>query len=122
IFAVVYTVVARTNPDAFAPPQPVVDGQTDLYYFSFVTVSSLGYGDISPTSDLTRVLAPIEAIIGAILIAALVGRIVGVLAGQATASETQRQLESLTRAVERLDPGRPQSDPPGGREQGPGSA
>ena len=111
VFAIVYTVIARTDPGAFEPPQRVVDGQTDLYYFSFVTVTSLGYGDISPASDLTRVLAPIEAVMGAILIAALVGRIVGLLVAQTTSGATERQLDALTRAVERLDPDRSDPDP-----------
>ena len=112
IFAIVYTVIARADPGAFEPPQPVIDGQTDLYYFSFVTVTSLGYGDISPASDLTRVLAPIEAVIGAILIAGLVGRIVGLLVAQTTSGATERQLDALTRAVERLDPDRLDPDRP----------
>ena len=101
-FAMIYTLIARTNPEAFLPPQPVIDGQTDLYYFSFVTLVSLGYGDIAPASDLVRVLAPIEAVIGAILLAALVGRIVGLLVAQPAEPETQAQLDALTRAVERL--------------------
>ncbi|MGI9578458.1 MAG: potassium channel family protein [Microthrixaceae bacterium] len=103
MFAMIYTLVARSDPAAFEPPQPVIDGQTDLYYFSFVTVTSLGYGDIAPASDLTRVLAPIEAVVGLILIAALVGRIVALLVAQNVESVTQLRLDVLARAVERLD-------------------
>ena len=111
MFAMVYTLIARGDPAAFEPPQPVVNGQTDLYYFSFVTVTSLGYGDIGPASDLTRILAPIEAVVGAILIAALVGRIVGLLVAQtADAANTQR-LEAILAAIEERDRPEPPDAP-----------
>jgi hypothetical protein len=110
LFAMIYTLIARTSPGAFEPPQPVLDGQSDLYYFSFVTITSLGYGDVSPTSDLTRILAPLEAVLGAILLAALVGRIVGLLVAQTSETETQSRLDKLTRAVERLEPNRTDLD------------
>ena len=109
LFAMVYTVIARSSPGAFEPPQPVIDGQSDLYYFSFVTITTLGYGDVAPASDLTSILAPIEAVLGAILLAALVGRIVGLLVAQTSESDTQARLDALTRAVERLEPDSPNS-------------
>ena len=84
LFGMVFTSIARNSPEAFAPPQSVVDGETTMYYFSFVTLTSLGYGDIAPASDAPRILATLESIIGAILLAALVGRIVGLLVAQET--------------------------------------
>ena len=51
-----------------------------LIYFSFVTISTLGYGDIAPQTPPARALASTEAITGqlfvAVLIAALVGRFI----------------------------------------------
>ncbi len=48
-----------------------------LNYFSYVTLSTLGYGDISPVSRITRTLAYSEALIGQIYLAILVSRLVG---------------------------------------------
>ncbi len=48
-----------------------------LNYFSYVTLSTLGYGDISPVTRLTRTLAITEAILGQIYLAILVSRLVG---------------------------------------------
>ncbi len=79
LFGMVFTGIARDAPEAFDPPQQVVDGETNVYYFSFVTLTSLGYGDISPVSDAARILSTLEAAIGVILLAALVGRVVGLL-------------------------------------------
>ena len=48
-----------------------------LVYFSFVTLSTVGYGDITPLSPPARSLAFLEAIIGQIYLAVLVARLVG---------------------------------------------
>lgn len=39
-------------------------GFPDALYVSFVTLTTLGYGDVTPTNDLLRILAPVEALIG----------------------------------------------------------
>ena len=49
---------------------------TALYY-SFVTLTTLGYGDITPVSASARMLSVVEAIIGQLYIAVLVARMVG---------------------------------------------
>jgi hypothetical protein len=48
-----------------------------LYYFSFVTLTTLGYGDITPVSDPAKSLAMLEAITGQVYLAVLVARLVG---------------------------------------------
>jgi hypothetical protein len=40
------------------------DGFIDALYLSLVNVTSLGYGDVVPTSDLLRLLGPLETLIG----------------------------------------------------------
>ncbi|MEM8620311.1 MAG: potassium channel family protein [Actinomycetota bacterium] len=110
LFAMIYTIIARWSPDSFEPPQPVIDGQTDLFYFSFITLAGLGYGDIAPASDLVRVLAPLEAILGIILLAGLVGRIVGLQVAQTTERNSQEHVDTITRAIENLDTDRNASD------------
>ncbi len=63
---------------AAAPGQPGATGE--LLYFSYVTLTTLGYGDVTPASPLARSLAMLEAVTGqlflAVLVANLVGRIV----------------------------------------------
>ncbi len=50
---------------------------TDLYYFSFVTMTTLGYGDITPVSQPARSLAILEAISGVMFLGVLIGRLIG---------------------------------------------
>lgn len=49
----------------------------DLVYFSFVTLASLGYGDIFPVGELTRTLAYLEAVTGQFYLAVMVAGLVG---------------------------------------------
>ena len=47
-----------------------------LTYFSFVTLTTVGYGDILPASLVTRTLANIEGLIGQLFPAILIARLV----------------------------------------------
>ena len=48
------------------------------YYFSFVTLSTIGYGDITPLSSVARMLAVLEAITGTFYMTVLVARLVAI--------------------------------------------
>ena len=47
-----------------------------FFYFSLVTITTLGYGDILPTSPVARLAAGVEAAIGLLYVAVFIGRIV----------------------------------------------
>ena len=52
-------------------------------YFSFITQTTVGYGDILPRSDLARGLAMVQAVTGQLYLAVMVARLVGLyMAGQ----------------------------------------
>ena len=53
-------------------------------YYSFVTLTTLGYGDITPVSRLARSLSTLEAVKGQQYLAVLVARVVGVQIAQST--------------------------------------
>jgi hypothetical protein len=86
VWALAYSVVDVLNPGAFTwtvaarePPQRlrIGRGETAVLYFSFATLTTLGYGDIVPTSPVSRMLASTEAIAGQLYLAVLVARLVG---------------------------------------------
>lgn len=52
-------------------------GTGSAVYFSYITLTTLGYGDITPVSPTTRALAIVEAIAGQIYIAVMIARLVG---------------------------------------------
>jgi len=49
----------------------------ELTYFSFLTLTTVGYGDIVPVAPLARVLAMLEALIGQIFLATFLAFLVG---------------------------------------------
>lgn len=65
--------------DALSGWQPVfADPQTlpDYTYFSLVTITTLGYGDLSPVSEWGRLFAVSEAVIGQVFLVTIVARLV----------------------------------------------
>ena len=67
---------------AFAATTPIdPDGYVarvmQLRYFSFVTLTTVGYGDITPRSDAARTMAVLEAVMGQFYLVALIGRLIG---------------------------------------------
>ena len=54
------------------------EGSFHFFYYSFVTITTLGYGDITPKSEIARSLALLEAVIGQIYLVVLVARLVGI--------------------------------------------
>jgi hypothetical protein len=74
-----YTPVLALDPNAFSQPIGSDESATmhNLMYFSYVTLTTLGYGDISPVSRIARALAILEAVTGTLFIAVLISRLVG---------------------------------------------
>lgn len=60
--------------------------RTDLMYFSFVTLTTLGYGDIVPVGAEVRALVAVQAVIGVLYPAVLIARLVGLYAGRRAGS------------------------------------
>jgi voltage-gated potassium channel len=78
LWALAYALVHQADPGAFAyPVSASVSARQHLYYFSFVTLTTLGYGDIQPLSPLARSLAIAESVSGVLFTGILVARLVG---------------------------------------------
>jgi len=77
-----YALLEEIAPGSFAAVPEM--GRNDyvarvlrLRYFSFVTLTTVGYGDILPRSPAARTMAVLEAVMGQIYLAVLVARLVG---------------------------------------------
>jgi hypothetical protein len=88
MWASLYDVVATLQPQAFfvshSQGEPIEFRA--LVHFSFVTLTSLGYGDVTPVTDQARSLAFLEAIVGNLYLAVLVARLVGMYRPQSDVS------------------------------------
>ena len=48
-----------------------------FFYFSYITLTTLGYGDVTPITNITRAFSSLEAITGQLYLAVLIARLVG---------------------------------------------
>jgi voltage-gated potassium channel len=89
IWSIFYSLLEVGVPGSFKGlmKQSSTDWSPDWVYYSFVTLSTLGYGDITPLTFSARALSYFEAIVGqfylAILVAGLVGAYLSNNQGQA---------------------------------------
>ena len=79
IWAMAYTMVELVSPGSFTGFSPMTDlgWDSEWLYFSFVTMTTLGYGDILPISATARSCAYMQAVVGQFYIAVLVAGLVG---------------------------------------------
>lgn len=87
LFAVVFSLVMELDGTAISMAKLEQSSEAAIHfgdqhtatalYFSFVTLTTLGYGDITPVSMLARMLTTLEALIGQLYLVVLVARLVG---------------------------------------------
>lgn len=74
-WAGVFSALVLLDPGSIAQAGVAVQSADELKYFSFVTLTTLGYGDIVPVSREARALASFEAVSGVFFLAFLVSRL-----------------------------------------------
>jgi tryptophan-rich sensory protein len=84
VWAVLYILVEQVAPSSFEMKSGTLDNGTFMY-FSFSTLTTMGYGDIIPVNRFVRVATILEAMTGVLYVAILIARLVSVY--------TQRQFE-----------------------------
>ncbi len=90
LFAFLYSSMLALNPGAFAGGILEHDGQDatqSMVYYSFVTMTTLGYGDITPKTHVAATLAYVQALIGQLYVAILIARLVSMYNAQPQRTE-----------------------------------
>jgi hypothetical protein len=85
-----YDLVEQFYPGAFrfiSAPANIDEQSAKLVYFSFVTLTTVGYGDVSPVSPYARSLAIAEAVVGQLFPAILIGALVAMAMRASAASK-----------------------------------
>jgi hypothetical protein len=90
IWSLIYSTVETAQPGSLFAGRPHAEcisapsGSRGIYtYYSFVTLTTLGYGDITPVTPFARTLAWLEAMTGQLYLAVLVAGLVGLKVMQA---------------------------------------
>ncbi len=106
-WAFIFSNIYIFDTQAFSFPAHESMGQTPaqlfhhtvsaFMYYSFVTLSSIGYGDITPVSPPARALSALEGISGQFYVAILVASLVGIRISQAMQDEADKIREAAER-------------------------
>ena len=91
LWTLLYTMLEQWMPGSFVGLSDELNiagaRWSELIYFSFVTITTLGHGDITPLSQAARVLTVCEAITGVLYLGFIIARLVGIyVTGQAARS------------------------------------
>ena len=79
VFAFTYSAIALADPTTFVGKfmdSPLQDQIYGFIYFSFITLTTLGYGDLTPNNTVVGTLTYIEALIGQLYVAIMIARLV----------------------------------------------
>ena len=79
-WAILFIQIERWRPGSFLLPEQG-DILSSFMYFSLVTITTLGYGDVLPVSSLARICAGFEAAIGVLYVTVMIGSIIGSFRG-----------------------------------------
>ena len=78
IWGLIYWRIEVISPGAFNLPDGVTgQARGPFVYFSMITMTTVGYGEITPAASLPRTLAGLQAVASTMFVAIFIGRIVG---------------------------------------------
>jgi hypothetical protein len=95
-----YVMVGQLNPGAFKfsagrDAEAAMHG-FNAFYFSFMTLCTVGYGDITPVSKGARMLAVVEAIAGLFYVTVLISRLVAIYSSNQPSSAATPQTKAAS--------------------------
>ncbi len=85
----IYRVIETAHPGSFTIPTTDINERMRFIYFSLVTITTLGYGDIVPKTSLATSLATLEAVVGQLYLVTTVAWLVGVRVSQSTETKSE---------------------------------
>jgi voltage-gated potassium channel len=91
--ALCYGIIDRLDPNGFYYGNEFIgDSRMRFLYFSYVTLTTLGYGDITPVAPVARSLAMLEAIIGQIYLVVMIAWLVGMNVAQSLGENKKQDM------------------------------
>ena len=100
-YAVLHALVETVTPGSYTVGgvgvtellnQAGSEGFSELVYFSFVTFTTLGYGDMVPANSISGMLSASEAVVGQLYVAIFVARLVSLQVSQAAQTRSEPRL------------------------------
>ncbi len=89
----------RYIPGSFTLAQGLGNKPNTFYYFSIITMTSLGYGDITPATDIARAISSYLVLFGQFYLAILVATLVGKFIMRADSKTKEKEIEDLKKEL-----------------------
>jgi voltage-gated potassium channel Kch len=102
MFTFLFIAIARVSTTPFLAQPPPYHSPADYLYLSFVTLTTVGFGDLTPASKLARSVVVLEALMGQVFLVTLVARLVALFG-------TEQRRSEADVARERRDASNPES-------------
>jgi hypothetical protein len=90
-FAFVYRAFVQFNEDSFTSASEL--NPAAMQYFSFITMTTVGFGDITPVSDIARTVVALEALIGQVYLVTVVALVVANIGAERIAARGRVERE-----------------------------
>jgi hypothetical protein len=85
-FASVHHLVYQFDPTAYVVSVGALEAST-FQYFSFITLTTVGFGDVLAVTNFTRMLVALEAVLGQVFLVTVVALVVGNLGRERAPSD-----------------------------------
>ena len=86
LWGFIYLLIYENNPKSFELDHSLGTAEVQLRYFSTMTLTTVGYGDIVPKGPEARAFAALQSLLAQIYMAAIIARLVGIEVAHAAAT------------------------------------
>jgi voltage-gated potassium channel Kch len=100
MFTFLFVSISRLSTTPFLAQPPPHHAPADYLYLSFVTLTTVGFGDLTPASKLARSVVVLEALVGQVFLVTLVARLVALFGTEQRRSEAEVVRERTRRPEE----------------------
>ncbi|HEX5585958.1 MAG TPA: ion channel [Acidimicrobiia bacterium] len=118
-FAGVFAAVDDFDHGTFFAQRDTPATNVEFLYFSFITMTTVGYGDLSPATDVGRVIVTFEALLGQVFLVTLVARLVSMYGVHRVPNLSTDLAAVVTTTSDDVGAAAPSSERPGDPSVGP---
>jgi hypothetical protein len=100
--AVICNILELISPGSFTLAEGMGNERITFFYYSFITMTSLGYGDITPATDIARAISVFLVIFGQLYLAIQVAILVGKFIMRSDTKKREKEIEALKEEIRLL--------------------